>query len=307
MSEPQSIRYLRRQEIDTGKWDNCITRAKNGLVYAYSFYLDTMAANWDALVMDDYAAVMPLPWKKKWGIRYIYHPFLTAQLGIFSAAEGQIPVTHFLAAIPARFRYIDLPLNHSNIPSAHETGLTIRSNYVLSLHLSYDELYNRYSENIQRNIKKAVQAGCRPAQHADPEKVIKLAVGQMKQQGHDPGENLERFRKLLTRLQEKQMVKAYGIESADGTLLASCLFFFSHQRAYYILVGNHPASKNTGASHTLIDSFIRDHAGKKLLLDFEGSDIPGLAQFYSGFGAAHEPYPSLRLNRLPFFLRWLKK
>lgn len=305
MNEPHSIRYLRRQEIDTGKWDNCITHAKNSLVYACSFYLDSMAGNWDALVMDDYAAVMPLPWKKKWGIRYIYQPFLTAQLGIFATVE--VPVTRFLEAIPGKFRYIDLPLNHANLLPGNEVHLTRRSNYVLPLNAAYEDLYSRYSENIQRNIKKAALAGCRPAQQVNPEKVIELAVAQMKQQGHDPGENLDRFRRLLVELQRKQMVAAYGIESAEGLLLASCIFFFSHQRAYYILVGNHPAGKNTGASHALIDSFIRDHAGQNLLLDFEGSDIPGLAQFYSGFGAADEPYPSLRVNRLPFFLKWLKK
>jgi hypothetical protein len=73
------------------------------------------------------------------------------------------------------------------------------------------------------------------------------------------------------------------------------------------LVGNHPESRNSGASHFLIDAFIRDHAGRDMLLDFEGSDLKNLAYFYSSFGATHSPYPALKINRLPFFLRWMKE
>ncbi len=117
----------------------------------------------------------------------------------------------------------------------------------------------------------------------------------------------ENFKKLFVYLKEKELAKTYGVLSNANQLLSSCVFFFSHNRAYYILVGNHPEGRNVGASHALIDSFIKDHAGKDIILDFEGSDIEGLAQFYSGFGAVEEKYPAIRLNRLPFYLKWLKK
>ena len=77
------VHYITYQQIDKSKWDNCIDTAANGLVYGYSFYLDAMAKHWDALVLDDYEAVMPLTWRKKFGIRYLYQPAFTQQLGIF--------------------------------------------------------------------------------------------------------------------------------------------------------------------------------------------------------------------------------
>ncbi|MEI9956106.1 MAG: hypothetical protein WDM90_07350 [Ferruginibacter sp.] len=43
------------------------------LIYAQSFYLDAMAANWDAIVFNDYEAVMPLTWKKEMG-DYVFVP-----------------------------------------------------------------------------------------------------------------------------------------------------------------------------------------------------------------------------------------
>ena len=78
-----AIKYLLYQQVDKQKWDACIGSANNGLIYGYSTYLDAMANNWDALVSGDYELVMPLPWRKKYGVYYLYQPFLTACLGVF--------------------------------------------------------------------------------------------------------------------------------------------------------------------------------------------------------------------------------
>jgi hypothetical protein len=83
MSGSANIQYLSNQQIDKTKWDHCIDNAGNGLIYAYSFYLDNMAKNWDALVLNDYEAVMPLTWNKKYGIHYLYQPFFDGSIGSF--------------------------------------------------------------------------------------------------------------------------------------------------------------------------------------------------------------------------------
>lgn len=300
------VQYLPQQEIDKKKWDACIDRAGNGLVYAYSLYLDHMAKNWDALVLNDYEAVMPLTWKRKYGIHYLYQPFLTAQLGVFGNAVNAELLEVFLEAVPRKFKYWDIYLNPQNVFSLNGFNLYQRSNYVLGLEKQYGDIYKSYRENVQRNIKKAQQAGCRIEKDFDVEKVIGLALKQMLFSSKESGENVDSFRKLYKQLNSRKMATTYGIVTAHDGLVASCVFFFSHNRAYYILVGNHPNGKTIGASHALIDAFILDHAGKNVLLDFEGSDIPSLAFFYSSFGAVEEKYAGIKLNRLPFYLRWLK-
>ena len=105
MIEKPDIKYLPREAIDDTKWDACIDNAGNGLIYAYSFYLDTMADNWDALVLNDYEAVMPLTWKKKYGIYYLYQSFLVAQSGLFGEMIDAKLQDSFLKAIPGKFRY----------------------------------------------------------------------------------------------------------------------------------------------------------------------------------------------------------
>ncbi|MBN8674214.1 MAG: GNAT family N-acetyltransferase [Chitinophagales bacterium] len=305
MTEPGNIQYLSHQQIDKTKWDRCIDNAGNGLIYAYSFYLDQMAKHWDALVLNDYEAVMPLSWNKKYGICYLYQPFLTAQLGIFGRQITGEMVSSFINSIPRKFRLVEIALNHANTGSA-QVDTQLRMNYVLDLNHPIEFIQQQYRENIRRNIKKSLQAGCSVTKDFAAEKVIELALQQMKGYDKDSAENVERLRKLYQLLHAKKMATTYGI-TLNKEIVASCVFFFSHQRAYYILVGNHPNGKTIGASHALIDAFIQDHAGKNILLDFEGSDIPNLAFFYSSFGAKEEKYPFLQVNKLPFYLKWLKR
>ncbi len=302
-----SILFIPYQQIDKAKWDNCIDNASNGLVYAYSFYLDTMSKNWDALVLNDYEAVMPLTWNKKYGIQYLYQPFFCASLGVFGNTLSGALVNDFLKAIPAKFKYWDIYLNAGNFFSTADFKLYERTNYTLALNDNYDTLYTNFRDNIKRNIKKCEQLNFSMKKNIDINKVIELAASQSKNFSPVSAEDYERFKKLYHHLQPLFKAVSYGIYSASDQLMASCVFFFSHNRAYYILVGNHPNGKTMGASHALINAFIKDHAGSGVLLDFEGSDINSLAFFYSGFGAVIEKYAAIKLNRLPFWLKWLKK
>ncbi|MEO7962060.1 MAG: GNAT family N-acetyltransferase, partial [Ginsengibacter sp.] len=117
----------------------------------------------------------------------------------------------------------------------------------------------------------------------------------------------ENFTSLYTQLSGRKKAATYGVYSAGGQLVASCVYFFSHGRAYYILVGNHPDGRTAGASHLMIDHFIKENAGKNLLLDFEGSDIKNLAWFYKNFGAIEELYAGIKLNRLPAIAKLFKQ
>ncbi len=70
------IKYVSHEVIDREKWDKCIDNSTNGLVYAYSWYLDLICDEWNALIENDYESVFPLPFRKKGFIQYTYQPFL---------------------------------------------------------------------------------------------------------------------------------------------------------------------------------------------------------------------------------------
>ncbi|HEU4902656.1 MAG TPA: hypothetical protein VFT06_07675, partial [Flavisolibacter sp.] len=150
-------------------------------MYAYSFYLDTMTGDWDALVLNDYEAVMPLPWRRKWGISYLYQPFLTAQLGVFGNGLSAETVASFLRAVPAKFRYWDFSLNHHNVFGGTGFPLHERMNYVLPLSSPYEAIYKGYRENIRRNIKKSTDFGCTVTKDIGIDAIIALTRFQAKE------------------------------------------------------------------------------------------------------------------------------
>lgn len=301
------IQYITYNKLNKQKWDHCIAASDNGLIYAYSFYLDAMAENWDALVLNDYEAVMPLTWKKKYAIHYLYQPFYTACLGLFGKNISAGLLHEFLSAVPSKFKYWDIYLNHGNFFSLKDFKLYERMNYVLSLQPSYQALSSKFRDNIKRNIKKATQLNCTIEKDILVDDIITLAKQQSKSFATISNNDFENFKKLYAQLHQQKKAISYGVYTSSKELVASCVFFFSHKRAYYILVGNHPNGRTIGASHALINAFIEDHAGEDLLLDFEGSDIRNLGFFYESFGATQEKYAGIKLNRLPFWAKWAKK
>lgn len=301
------IKYLTYQQIDKIKWDACIDKASNGLIYPYSFYLDAMAKHWDALVLNDYDTVMPLTWNKKFGFYYLYQPPFSASLGIFGNELSEELVADFLTAVPEKFKYWDIYLNSSNNFAQKSIPYYLRKNFILDLNNSYENLYNNFRDNIKRNIKKALPFSIVTKKNIPVAAVIELAKEQARTFADIKDWAYQNFENLFHNRYEQKKATTYGVYSKAGQLIAAAAFLFSHNRAYYILVGNHPNGKTLGASHVLINAFIKDHAGRELLLDFEGSDISSLAFFYSSFGAVEELYPAIKLNRLPAPVKWLKK
>src|SRR6266513_150955 len=237
MPRLSDIQYLRHHEIEKRKWDEVISKATNGLIYAYSFYLDHMAKHWDALVLNDYEAVMPLTWNKKYGIYYLYQPSFTACLGVFGKNLTEVVTQAFIWAIPKKFRLIEISLNHGDVLSSPPPFLISRINYILWLDKSYDELYESYRENHQRNIQKSLQGQCAVKKNIAVTDVIELNRQQMKNIAPQADKNYDRFKKLYEFLSSKNKAITYGIVSKQNELFASCIFFFSHNRAYYIMVG----------------------------------------------------------------------
>jgi hypothetical protein len=304
---PAQITYLPHAAIDKQKWDACIDQAANGLIYPYSFYLDAMSKNWDALVMGDYEALMPLTWNRKYGIYYLYQPFFAAHLGVFGNYLSATLVREFLEAVPEKFRYWDIYLNKANLYPVPGFKLYERSNYVLSLYKSYAEISLQYAKSHVRNIRKASEAGNIVQENIPVSDVISLAMEQSKNFSPVSQKDYQNFSALFSILLQKGHAITIGVYSSQQQLVASCGWFFSHGRAYYILVGNHPNGRTSGASHLMIDHFIKKYAGTRLLLDFEGSDIRNLAWFYSSFGATEEKYPGIKMNKLSAVAKLFKK
>jgi hypothetical protein len=292
------IAFLHRKEIDTGKWDRLIAESLSETLYPYSWYLDASAEHWSALVAEDYRFVMPLVWKRKYGIRYLYQPVFCQQLGVFSRELADpLVITEFTREMVKRFRYGVVQFNVQNLVG-EEGSLQVydRSNFVLSLEKSYSELFRAYSENTRRNLKKAMDSGARVAKDISVDELIGF-----KKENDRTGRPESRFLRMKSQfgaVKENSGGTVYGVRSG-GHLVAAAFLARSRTRIIYLLSVSSAEGKESRAMFRIVDEVIRDHSASALHLDFEGSSIPSIARFFSGFGAQPETFQSVHFNRLP--------
>jgi hypothetical protein len=297
------IRYLKRNEIDTAKWDNCVDTAANGLIYGYSYYLDALCSHWEGFVLDDYAAVMPMPWRKKWGIRYIYHAPFLQRLGIYGSNITIDVINAFYTKAIQKFLYINFTVS----PPAPATSarLNQRTNFIIDLNKPYAEIEAAYKEECRANITKAKKRGCTFTDNLPAELVIKLyrdAYGRL--QVRNSADTYERMLRLLAEASRRRTVRLCGVIDALGNVIFGAVVFMDARRLYYIMGAPTIAGRQKRATYFFIDHILKSHASTPMLFDFEGSDLPNVAKFYRKFSPETEHYFQMTINRLPALLRW---
>ncbi len=298
------IRHLRREEIDSSRWDGCILKAENGLIYARTFYLDAMAVRWNGLILGDYEAIMPLTWNKKFGFTYLYQPAFTAQLGIFYNNDQYSQTANlFITCAKKYFPFGEIHLNYANIiPEAVELA-----NYIVDLEKPYEQIRLNYKKRLLENLAEAGEFSLHYASGSDFSETIQLFKSQYGQRLPQIRQSdYDHFEKLCRELENRKMIFIRVVKDDSGDLLNSSIFFQDNHRIYNIMSVSPEAGREKRAHFFLLDRLFAEFATKKLLFDFEGSDVPGIAEFYRKFGSYNQPYPFMRYNNLPFPFRLFK-
>jgi len=304
------IRYLHHNEIDKEKWDAFIASSPQRLAYSYSWYLDAVSPGWDALVEDDYESVFPLTHRKMAGINYLFQPYFTQQLGLFSKQEtvSENKLREFLLAIPGKFKLIEIQINTSN-KTDNPDGFKLKQKIThhLDLNSSYEEIKSGYSENLTRNIKKAIKYELKVNNNVPFTDIIKsFRNNKGKDIGNLKDQDYKTFNKLLAEADKRKLLDSMGVINSEGNVIAGAVFLRSPLSYIFLFSATEEEAKEKGAMAFLIDAFIRNHSKENKILDFEGSMNVNLARFYKSFGSKEVVYLQILKNNLPLIIRWLK-
>ncbi len=281
---------LKHSEIDFEKYDACISSSSAANVYAMSWYLNIVSPNWNLLMADDYSVVMPLPVKSKYKIKYLIQPYFCQQLGVFT--KGILTEDVFKAFLKRiRYPYINVQFNTSNVFAA---GLDVlRQNYFLDLSKPYSNTAANYNSNCQRNIKKA-QSFDQEIKEIDTEDYMCLLRQNLDAVLNDKMCDL--LKKLIWVSRENGKGKLLSVV-CEGRVVAAGFIVSENKRIYNLSPFSCSEGKEKQSMAFLINSIIEENSQTELILDFEGSSIPGVAKFYAGFGAELEYFPFLKKTR----------
>ena len=292
------IQYLKHKQIDKQKWDLAIKNSHNGLVYALSWYLDIVSPGWNAMVLGDYEAVMPLPVKQKIGFRYLIQPPFCQQLGVFYSFGNEDKSQIFLDKIQILFRYIHIQFNAENKLTE---SYPLRKNYVLTLSGSYKNLYDLYHKNTKRNLKKASNYSLNIVSDVDAKSVFTFKKA-------NPVNSLKEWHykillSLVNTIQSKAKYESIGVLNEGGYLIAAAFFVIFKKRITMLVSSSNTQGKNKAAMFLIIDTIIKKYADTDYTLDFEGGNVEGLARFFAGFGAKPVFFSVYKQNNLPWPLK----
>jgi len=299
------IQYLKNNEIDIELWDDCVNQSQEGFPYAYSFYLNIVAPGFEAIVLNNYDAILPLPIKQKYGIQYVYFPLFCQQLGIISKTKlNDTTVAAIVNAIPSKIKYI----NYCVTNVLGDKGNFIpKDNYIISLKPAYPQLLANYKYNTRRQITLALKSIPLIVSNINVNAILKLT-----QQTIDPNKSIlskndyVRLKKLLDVLSAKKIGKAIGLFDNQNELSAVVYYLKTEKRIINLLNASTPAAKKKRWMVVLINHIIKEHSNTNYIFDFEGSNIPSVAKFFRNFGSEKTVYYNWQWNRLPFPLKYFK-
>lgn len=288
------IFHLRHNDIDRTRWDATIACSLCDLPYAYSWYLDVVCPQWEALVTEDYAFVMPLPLKKKWGISYLIHPIWVQQLGVFSAQEVTADVFNaFRRRIP--YLVYDFNINYLNSRVTCQKS-SVKTNLIIPHCKDIDTIRKGYNSNTKRNIAKAHKAGLtiRNVEIGQFVALWKAENPTMRWDLHSTVQPLvEAAFSQLSTLNTQLSIHLLGVYK-DDQLIALLFGIQTRERFIYLIPVSNQAGKEHSAMFLLVDYILENICCPLgLTFDCEGSMIPGVARFYQGFGATEQPYASI--------------
>jgi hypothetical protein len=284
------INYIKRKDLDIEKYDACIEQSTQSRIYAFSWYLDIVADKWDALVLEDYKAVMPIPWKRKFGIKYVVQPYFCQQLGVFSKDEFDKGV--FLKKIPKSFIKIHLNINFDT----SKPSLEKRINYELDLSKDYSITHFNYRKDRKKSLKKAEKNYLDYQDFNNKINLIKLYKTVF--------DYLKMEKEMFTIV---ELIIDFSLKNNCGfirniffndELVCSGFFIKYKKRIYYIFSSSSKLGKKVGATTFILDSVIKEYSNTEYVLDFEGSTIPSIGNFYKSFGSLKTIYYTYKINAL---------
>ena len=304
MVSPSSIQFLSRNEIDIEKWNECIANAANGLIYSYAFYLDALCDHWDAFVINDYEAVMPLTWKRKAGIKYLYTPPFIQQLGV-TGSHTIFSEQDVLEQVGKLFRYGDILFNYSH--SLEGIPTSSKTNFILNLNQPFSKIEVGFSHVLKKNLKAARKTELYISSYSHKLIIKSFRNKYQERMGHVRDMDYNNFSKLCDQLLSKNMLATKIIQNREEEILAAVVLAMDDKRVYNLINHVTATGRKAMANHVLMCETLKEFSGRNLLFDFEGSDLPGVKEFYKYFSPVDQPYFHYHFNYLPFPLNLVKK
>jgi hypothetical protein len=300
------IVYHKNGEIDREQWDNCIKNSAVTKPYAYSWYLDIMAAGWEALVDDDYDSLFPVPSYIKFGIQYAATPAFLQQLGAFSPDKPPASaIVEFLDYMPNIYKLTDLCVGQK----VEYPGYKVieNSNYELNLSSNYERIWDRYTPVCQKYISDAAKKRYDLTGNVSPEELADLCINN--KGSNIRGVKLRDYDRLINLMRyciSNRKGRIIGVRASRKRLVYGIFLVQIPGSITIVLEANTSGSIEKHIGYFVLNDIIKDKASTATILDFAGTSDMSEVPKGQSFGGTKVPYYRIYRNRLFWPVRIMK-
>ncbi|MBW7674442.1 hypothetical protein [Chryseobacterium chendengshani] len=285
------IRRLKYNEIDFEKYTRCLENSEQRKYSATKDFLDiTSSKQWDLLIFNDYEAVMPVPFITKFGVKLVVNPRLCQQLGIFSERDDIEINNMFLDFFEKKYLVWHYAFNDIN----HFTrSLKQRKNFLIYPE-NYELIRQRYSPKRKRKLRLDSEVAANSeikfiSFKEAKEFIVKHSIG-----ARDTND-MTKFLKIFNALDEAALLQIVAFIYNKEIINVLALYTDHHTIALLGTFNDKKYIKFSGSS-VLIDHVISENIDSKIF-DFEGSEVPSIEEFFSGFRPILKKYPILSKSK----------
>lgn len=301
-----------RDQVDVKKWDDLILNSSSPRIYATSVFLDaSTSGKWKAIVFDDYKAVMPVFEKNSVLFKYVTQPLLSQQLGLFidkvSFPERNEYLLRSINFLTRNFKMGSTSLNEGNwIQFSKDIEVIPRVNFILDLNRPYEKINLNYSKSLRKNLRKI--NGLKVIKNnSSVEAVVDFYMVNMITQNPMKSKKGALIVRILKSLLENGLAATYDVCDEEGNSLTKSVFTLYGNRITNIFGCSSSEGFSRNSMAFVIDHIIRDFSESDYCFDFEGSDVPGVKQFFERFGPEEKKYPQIFWDKTAGIYSLVKK
>ena len=238
-------KYLNHKEIDIQKWDKCIKRSVNGSIYGYSWYLNIVSDDWDAIIDEKYETIMPVTYRKFLGLKILIQPPFASNLGVYSikVLDANM-VNNFVNVLTERFRFININLNKYNKATGGFFKIKRDIVYELDLIPSYKRINSLYNSTIKENLKEAQKNKITIVQGMNSNDLIRLYLNNKSLLWKLIfRKHFNKIKMLISTAIKYRVGQIYGAYTRENNLCAAGFFVWSHQKVFFLFLGEDKTGK----------------------------------------------------------------
>ena len=119
-------------------------------------------------------------------------------------------------------------------------------------------------------------------------------MSQKKETIHIIPSSYKKLENLISYSIKNKNIKIIKAIDASNKLLGGAIFIIENRKIYYLFSTVNKKGQDLFVMTQIINSMVNQYSDTDYILDFEGSMVPGIAQFFKSFGAVEETYFSLK-------------